>query len=84
MTPVIANALDREALLRATSHVTADAVVHQLTSLTSPPARHGDMAQNQPTADAGDKNLVEPAGVPWVPPRSSRSPSSGAKAESDT
>ena len=63
VTPVVADALDREGLLRATSDVTADAVIHQLTSLTKPPVRHSDMAQTNRLRTEGTKNLVELAGA---------------------
>jgi hypothetical protein len=46
--PIVADALDRGALLAAVQRRAADAVLHQLTALKKPPARHRDMAQTTP------------------------------------
>ena len=59
--PVIADALDRPALLKALRGVSADAVVHQLTALTKPPARHSDMAQTNRLRTEGTQNLLAAA-----------------------
>lgn len=61
VTPVVADALDRPGLLRALEPVSADVVVHQLTSLTKPPARHGDMARTNLLRTEGTENLLEAA-----------------------
>src|SRR5262245_44447875 len=37
--PVVADALDREALLRAVDGLAADAIIHELTALRKPPLR---------------------------------------------
>jgi len=40
---VVAEALDRDGLLRAVDSHTADAVIHELTALAKPPLRHAGM-----------------------------------------
>jgi hypothetical protein len=42
--PVVADALERDELLRAVNGLTADAVIHELTSLRKPPLRANGMA----------------------------------------
>jgi nucleoside-diphosphate-sugar epimerase len=59
--PIIADALDRSALLTAVNGVSADAVVHQLTALTKPPAKHSDMTQTNRLRTDGTKNLLDVA-----------------------
>lgn len=43
--PIVVDVMNREALLRAVDGMTFEAVIHQLTALKKPPARHRDMAQ---------------------------------------
>lgn len=59
--PIIADAMDRSALLKALNGVSADAVVHQLTALTKPPAKHGDMTQTNRLRTEGTENLLAAA-----------------------
>ena len=59
--PVIADAFDREALLRATDGLAADVVVHELTALTKPPLRVSGMDQTNGLRSEGSRNLVEVA-----------------------
>lgn len=61
ITPVVADALDRDALLRATERLSVDAVVHQLTALRKPPARHSGMTQTNTLRTTGTRNLLEVA-----------------------
>lgn len=61
--PIVADALHRDGLLRALDGVSADAVVHQLTSLSKPPARHSDMAQTNRLRTDGTRNLLEAAHI---------------------
>lgn len=60
--PVVADALDRAALLHAVRGLEADAVIHELTALTKPPARHRDMAATNLLRTTGTKNLLAAAG----------------------
>lgn len=59
--PVVADAMDRAGLLRALEGVTADAVLHELTSLTKPPTRHRDMTQTNRLRTEGTRNLLDAA-----------------------
>ncbi|GGB22356.1 epimerase [Flexivirga endophytica] len=59
VTPVIADALDRDALLRAADGVSFDAVVHQLTALRKPPVRHSGMTLTNTLRTIGTRNLLE-------------------------
>ena len=59
--PVVADALDREALLRATEGLTADAIVHEVTALTRPPLRISGMAPTNRLRTEGSRNLVDVA-----------------------
>jgi len=59
--PIIADAMDRSALLEALRGVSADAVVHQLTALTKAPARHSHMAQTNRLRTEGTENLLAAA-----------------------
>lgn len=61
VTPVVADALARHGILHALEGVRADAVVHQLTSLTKPPARHSDMNQTNRLRVDGTENLLAAA-----------------------
>jgi nucleoside-diphosphate-sugar epimerase len=58
---VVADAMDRDALLAAVDGLTADAVIHQLTALKRPPARHRDMAQTDALRTRGTAHLLEAA-----------------------
>lgn len=58
---VIADVLDREAVLRATSNTAADVVVNELTALKKPPARHVDMRETDRLRIEGTANLLEVA-----------------------
>lgn len=60
---VVADALDRAALLRAVDGITADAVVHQLTALTRPPLRYADMTATNRLRVEGSANLLAAAEV---------------------
>jgi uncharacterized protein YbjT (DUF2867 family) len=51
--PVIADGMDRGALLAAVDRLAADAVIHQLTALKKPPAGHRDMARTSALRSAG-------------------------------
>jgi len=59
--PIVADALDRSALLTAVNGVSADVVVHQLTALTKAPAKHKDMTQTNRLRTEGTKNLLDVA-----------------------
>jgi nucleoside-diphosphate-sugar epimerase len=59
--PLIADALDREALLRATDGLAADVVVHELTALTKPPLRVSGMDMTNRLRSEGSRNLVDVA-----------------------
>lgn len=59
---VVADVLDRDALLRATNGLAADAVVHELTALAKPPARHADMRATDRLRTEGTAHLLEVAG----------------------
>jgi nucleoside-diphosphate-sugar epimerase len=61
--PIVADALDRDALLAAVDGRTADAVIHQLTALKRPPARHRDMAQTNTLRTRGTTHLLEAASM---------------------
>jgi nucleoside-diphosphate-sugar epimerase len=60
-TPVVADALDRDGLLRALDTVEVDAVVNELTALKKPPRRHSDMALTDRLRVEGTANLVAAA-----------------------
>ena len=61
--PVIADAMDRAALLRAVDGLKADAVTHQLTALKKPPMRHSGMATTDALRKEGTANLLAAARV---------------------
>lgn len=48
-TPVVADALDRDGLLRAIDGMSADAVIHELTALRVPPRRHRGHGADRPS-----------------------------------
>ena len=60
-TAVIADALQRDGLLRAVDGLYADAVVHELTALRKPPARHSGMALTNRLRTEGTTNLLAAA-----------------------
>jgi nucleoside-diphosphate-sugar epimerase len=60
-TPLLADAMDREALLRAVRGVSADAVIHELTALKRPPSRHKDLFATDRLRIAGTANLLAAA-----------------------
>ncbi|HKE74883.1 MAG TPA: NAD(P)-dependent oxidoreductase [Acidimicrobiales bacterium] len=62
-TPVVADALDRDALLRAVDGLAADAIVHELTALKSPPRRHAGMVPTDRLREEGTANLLAAADV---------------------
>ena len=55
---VIADAMDRDALLRALDGTRADAVIHQLTALKKLPMRHRDLDQTNRLRVHGTANLL--------------------------
>lgn len=63
VTPLVADALDRDALLRAADGGAVDAVVHQLTALHKPPVRHSGMTLTNTLRTTGTRNLLELAVV---------------------
>lgn len=58
---VVADALDRDSLLRAVDGLAADAVIHELTALKKPPLRHGGMAVTDRLRSEGTANLLAAA-----------------------
>ncbi|HWD47576.1 MAG TPA: NAD(P)-dependent oxidoreductase [Actinomycetota bacterium] len=60
-TPVVADALDRDGLLRALDGLAADAVIHELTALRKPPLRHRGMALTNRLRTEGTTNLLAAA-----------------------
>jgi nucleoside-diphosphate-sugar epimerase len=56
--PVVADMLDRPALLKALEGVRTDAVIHQGTSLTRVPARHRDLYPTNVLRTRGTANLL--------------------------
>ncbi|GIG61487.1 dTDP-glucose 4,6-dehydratase [Longispora fulva] len=63
VTPVIADALDRDGLLRAVDGLSADVVLHELTALKKAPLRHRDMALTDRLRVEGTANLLAAARV---------------------
>jgi len=59
--PVVADAMDRDSLLRAVNGLHADAVVHALTALKKTPLRHRDMYQTNALREVGTANLLAAA-----------------------
>jgi nucleoside-diphosphate-sugar epimerase len=59
--PVVADALDRDGLLRALDGLAADAVIHELTALRKPPLRHSGMALTNRLRTEGTANLLAAA-----------------------
>jgi nucleoside-diphosphate-sugar epimerase len=60
---VVADVLDRDALLRAVDGLSADVVIHQLTALAKPPARHTDMEMTNRLRTTGTTHLLAAARV---------------------
>ena len=58
---LVADVLDREALLRAVSGVRCDAVLHELTALEKNPTRFADMRKTNDLRTAGSTHLIEAA-----------------------
>src|SRR4051794_4182913 len=59
--PVVADALNRDSLLRAVDGLAADAIVHELTALRSAPTRHSGMVTTDRLRGEGTTNLLEAA-----------------------
>jgi nucleoside-diphosphate-sugar epimerase len=59
--PVVADALDRDALLHAVDGLSADAVIHELTALRKPPLRASGMAMTNRLRIEGTTNLLAAA-----------------------
>ena len=59
--PLIADVMDRAALLAAVDGLKADAVVHALTALKKAPVRHRDMVATNALREAGTANLLAAA-----------------------
>jgi nucleoside-diphosphate-sugar epimerase len=62
-TPVFADALDRDGLLRAVDGLWADAVLHELTALRTPPRKQGGMVATNRLRTEGTTNLLAAAEV---------------------
>ncbi|MFI7633943.1 NAD-dependent epimerase/dehydratase family protein [Nonomuraea sp. NPDC049400] len=58
---VVADVLDRDALLRAVEGISADVVIHQLTALSKPPAKYADMEMTNTLRTIGTTHLLEAA-----------------------
>lgn len=56
--PVVADAMHRGQLLKALDGLRADAVIHELTALRKPPARHSGMTQTNRLRTVGTENLL--------------------------
>ena len=61
--PLVADALDRDSLLRAVDGLAADAVIHELTALKKPPRKHSGMALTDRLRTEGTTNLLAAAEV---------------------
>ena len=61
--PLIADVMDRRALLAAVEGLKADAVVHVLTALKKAPIRHRDMTATNALREEGTANLLTAARV---------------------
>ncbi|HEY9477440.1 MAG TPA: NAD(P)-dependent oxidoreductase [Microbacteriaceae bacterium] len=60
-TPVIADVMHRDSLLRALDGVRADAVIHELTALKKTPVRHADMTATNTLRIQGTTHLLDAA-----------------------
>lgn len=58
---VVADVLDRDALLKAVDGISADVVIHQLTALSKPPARYTDMEMTNRLRTTGTTHLLAAA-----------------------
>ena len=56
--PIVADALDRNGLLRAVDGLAADAIIHELTALRKPPLRPSGMALTNRLRTEGTANLL--------------------------
>ena len=59
--PLIADVMDRAALLNAVDGLGADAVLHEMTALKKIPTRHRDMAATDALREVGTANLLAAA-----------------------
>lgn len=59
--PVVADVMDRTALLRAVDDIHADAVLHELTALKKLPTKFADLKQTDQLRIQGSTNLLEAA-----------------------
>jgi nucleoside-diphosphate-sugar epimerase len=59
--PIVADALDRDGLLRALDRHSADAVIHELTALKKPPLRPSGMTMTNRLRTEGTANLLAAA-----------------------
>jgi nucleoside-diphosphate-sugar epimerase len=62
-TPLIADAFERDNLLRAVDGLSADAIINELTALRKPPTRHGGMALTNRLRIEGTANLLAAAKI---------------------
>src|SRR5690349_5696572 len=60
-TPLVADAMNRDALLSAVQGLRFDAVVHALTALKKPPLRYSDIEPTNRLRSEGTANLLEVA-----------------------
>ncbi|MFD2767805.1 NAD-dependent epimerase/dehydratase family protein [Micromonospora eburnea] len=60
---VVADAMDRDGLLRAVDGLAADVVIHELTALTRTPTRHSGVTQTNRLRTEGTANLLAAAEV---------------------
>jgi nucleoside-diphosphate-sugar epimerase len=61
--PIVADALDRESVLRAVKPFQADAIVHELTALRKPPLRPSGMVMTNRLRTQGTDNLLAAAAL---------------------
>jgi nucleoside-diphosphate-sugar epimerase len=59
--PVVADVMDRDALLRAVDGMRADAVIHELTALKKTPVKHSDMTATNVLRIQGTTHLLDAA-----------------------
>jgi nucleoside-diphosphate-sugar epimerase len=59
--PVVADVMDRDALLRAVEGMRADAVIHELTALKKTPVKHSDMTATNVLRIQGTTHLLDAA-----------------------
>lgn len=59
--PLIADAMDRDGVLRAVEGIRADAVIHELTALKRIPTRHSHLQVTDALRRVGTANLIEVA-----------------------